>query len=112
MGTNYYLKYNVCSECGRHDELHIGKSSAGWKFIFHGYDDCGLNITDIDDWKTRTAGGKIFNEYGEEVKYSWFWELVENKQTNPHNRSNLHLDSNRREYYDKEGYWFNNYDFS
>lgn len=35
MGTNYYLHYNICSKCLKHNELHIGKSSYGWVFSLH-----------------------------------------------------------------------------
>jgi len=34
MGTNYYLIYNECKCCNRHDKVHLGKSSYGWKFTF------------------------------------------------------------------------------
>ncbi len=37
MGINYYHRTNICKECGRYDERHIGKSSHGWQFSFHGY---------------------------------------------------------------------------
>jgi len=36
MGTNYYHRTNICEKCGRFDETHIGKSSWGWTFSFHG----------------------------------------------------------------------------
>ena len=38
MGTNYYLvKEKHCEHCGHthKEEKHIGKSSAGWKFLFY-----------------------------------------------------------------------------
>ena len=52
MGTNYYLRarnkvleLDVCECCGKGtevmlvmpDDIHIGKRSHGWKFVFHGY---------------------------------------------------------------------------
>ena len=38
MGTNYYVAKNYCECCDRYDqEYHIGKSSYGWSFTFHGY---------------------------------------------------------------------------
>ena len=32
MGTNYYVHYNICECCERHDVMHVGKSSYGWAF--------------------------------------------------------------------------------
>jgi hypothetical protein len=37
MGTNYYWRDAPCNECGRYDEHHVGKSSAGWSFGFRAY---------------------------------------------------------------------------
>jgi hypothetical protein len=82
MGTNYYLtlKENPCPTCG-HDtsrDLHIGKSSAGWVFLWHGYkgddwDDspAGRDLTTPAEWfeflAERTGQGRaIRDEYGEE----------------------------------------------
>lgn len=65
MGTNYYLKTNVCSHCGRGAERkHIGKSSAGWCFTLHVYWEEG--IKDLPDWKAlfENSGNRIEDEYG------------------------------------------------
>ena len=47
MGTNYYLYYNVCECCGRQDSIHIGKSSCGWRFLFHWHP----NIRNVKEYK-------------------------------------------------------------
>jgi len=66
MGTNYYLRQNTCPHCGRGDEqIHIGKSSAGWCFslqVFEPYEDWTL-----DRWIERfnEPGAKIYSEYEE-----------------------------------------------
>lgn len=66
MGTNYYLRENACGHCGRSDDqLHIGKSSAGWCFSLHVIPEEGLNS--LDDWRIRWTKGRIFDEYGTEV---------------------------------------------
>jgi len=72
MGTNYYWRPNsqACKECG-HDpseEIHIGKSSAGWCFALHVTDE----IEELIDWRGvwRNGGGKIFDEYGREITAS------------------------------------------
>lgn len=61
MGTNYY-HYN--DETG--ERRHIGKSSVGWVFLVHVYEDEG--IRDLDDWEQRwqQPNTHIENEYGEQ----------------------------------------------
>lgn len=34
MSTDYYVRYNICSECNRYDELELGRYSSGWIFKF------------------------------------------------------------------------------
>jgi len=62
MGTNYYVKSDICEKCGRGDEdLHIGKSSTGWCFGLKVYPD--MNIHNLDDWKKYLKDKKVFDEY-------------------------------------------------
>ena len=60
MGTNYYARLNACVSCGRSDELHIGKSSAGWCFGLRVYPDRGID--DLDDWRPIFATAEIRDE--------------------------------------------------
>lgn len=63
MGTNYYAHRDVCAHCGRSDEaMHIGKSSIGWPFLFHGIEDEGLK--DWPTWKAwlMSSGSEIRDE--------------------------------------------------
>lgn len=68
MGTNYYAYRNTCPHCGRSDApMHLGKSSAGWPFLFQGDRD-----EDLKDWPTWKAwlmasGAEIRTEYGDVV---------------------------------------------
>ncbi|MFN2539563.1 MAG: hypothetical protein ABR549_15620 [Mycobacteriales bacterium] len=79
MGTNVYLHHDVCTCCGRPGAVvHIGKSSAGWVWLWRGYrgfeaEDLpfGREITSGDDWWEVLAGslggerlGRIVDEYG------------------------------------------------
>lgn len=86
MGTNYYHRINICETCGRYDEHHIGKSSGGWTFSFHGQRDddpdglLGGKVVSIGDWRQRLKFGPIFDEYGRHVDTEDFWELVEKKK--------------------------------
>ena len=96
MGTNYYALKKKPSLHSR--VIHIGKSSAGWKFLFQGYqcatgsdgfmyDD--LNINSLEDWKEFLKNDEyiILNEYDEEVSYKDFFDIVDEKQSedNPDN---------------------------
>lgn len=87
MGTNYYAIKRKLSLYN--SAIHIGKSSAGWKFLFRGYQDREwnygvdkLNINSIDDWKKyiKEKDLAIFDEYDEEISYDDFFEFVEEKQ--------------------------------
>jgi len=92
MGTNYYIRTKVpppCECCKRPyeaAELHIGKSSAGWKFNFRGYDGrdaddlpCGI-ISTAKRWREITSQFQIADEYDRIVPHDKFWKMVESKQ--------------------------------
>jgi hypothetical protein len=83
MGTNYYHRTNICEHCGRYDETHIGKSSAGWVFGFQAivnYDNCGHDIATYAQWLERLkAGGKIVDEYNGELTVEEFIKVVEDR---------------------------------
>jgi hypothetical protein len=78
MSTNYELYYNTCTCCGRSDILHIGKSAAGWKFLFRKHVGVAENV---QQWRDLTAKGAIIDEYGKVISYEDFWALVESKQS-------------------------------
>jgi len=71
MGTNYYVKDNICKCCERHDLIHIGKNSAGWVFIFN-----GMNITTVKKWSKYLAKKTIIDEYGKEMTFLEFWDKI------------------------------------
>lgn len=92
MGTNYYLRINNCEPCGRYDQIHVGKSSAGWSFGFRGhlhklmndqhpdwgYDHqspFGYPITSRADWaKAFTdTNGHLYDEYGSHIPDPLTW---------------------------------------
>lgn len=65
MGTNYYLSSEPCPHCGRRQPVrHIGKSSAGWCFALHVYQDEG--IKDLADWDVLFSqeGAVISSDHG------------------------------------------------
>jgi hypothetical protein len=73
MGTNYYtLKTQECPKCGHRttieeEDLHIGKSSAGWCFSLHAIPERGLH--DLADWQMlfKVDDPPIRDEYGRAV---------------------------------------------
>src|SRR3989304_4614388 len=89
MSTNYYLRENICDKCNRYDEIHIGKSSHGWRFLFEKWikdfeneypeDKIAMNY---EKWKERLTNSKgiIINEYEENVSPKEFFEFVEARQ--------------------------------
>ena len=87
MGCNYYAVKKKPSI--KKEPLHIGKSSAGWKFLFQGYQDKEmnwneppLNINSIEDWKEYLKNDElvILDEEDNELSYDDFFKLVEKKQ--------------------------------
>ncbi len=92
MGTNYFHRTNICEHCGRYNERHIGKSSAGWQFSFRGYrDEYHEGVPEIRSYSCWLAllenSGKIFNEYGEAMSLENFKSLVEMKRIEPGNHT-------------------------
>lgn len=79
MGTNYYVRLNICPTCKRpEEEIHLGKSSAGWKFHLRAND--YQYYKSWDEMKNWLKDKSIFNEYGEEKTCDYFIKLVESKQ--------------------------------
>jgi len=85
MGTNYYLKIyhgDICSKCGRSDELeeiHIGKSSSGWKFVIdtnHGAFNSFQEMRNI----LEKNPNKIFDEYGQNISLFELYSKIYNKR--------------------------------
>ena len=79
MGTNYYAKFEICDSCGRSEEIHLGKSSCGWTFMFQSHDDPPIkSYRDLLDWLDQ-SDAQIFNEYQEKITVKEFRDIVENR---------------------------------
>lgn len=106
MGTNYYMKFNLCDKCGRFDEIHLGKASCGWRFMLQ-YNDGKYYKTwkEMKEWlKDQIEKGAVIrNEYGEEVSLDEFIEIVESKRHEP-------IDE-YFDFIDEDGYRFDNGEF-
>lgn len=88
MGTNYYVVPNRPSI---EEPVHIGKSSAGWMFLFQDVREPYREVPviwhcyeDVEDWLYRhTVESEqyvIIDEYDEIISFNDFIELVARKQ--------------------------------
>ena len=113
MGTNYFAVSTKPTVC---HPIHIGKSSAGWKFLFHRVDiwdnyfsNDALNT--FPQWKKflekQTSNGNIviMNEYDKVVPLDEFLALVERKQSENNPDDFTYADN-------IDGYRFTNGEFS
>ena len=86
MGTNYFLHKppscgGVCAEHCHGEEIHLGKSSAGWSFTFQAFPDTGPPVMDFASWKAQLDGpGEIRDEYGQPVTAQELLDTVESKR--------------------------------
>lgn len=115
MGTNFYAKTNRCKTCGhKPEDIHLGKSSAGWQFTFQ-YNR-GKYYKNVGEMKEWLKGKVIRNEYGQRISRLAFWRMVKDKQT-PKNKN--HAKEMHKQYPNSrkvdliiEGYSFTNCEFS
>ena len=128
MGTNYYVATNHCECCDRYDEeYHIGKSSMGWAFSFHGYP--AERLVSWAAWKEFLKDKIIMDEYHERIDYDWFVNMIEtykapgyvNPQTGRKNQQRNDAMKNDKYYFgfdpdmewdDEDGYSFSSREFS
>lgn len=83
------------------EPIHIGKSSAGWRFLFDGNNQEWKTIQEFKDW---IANYEIYDEYGGKYTQEEFWIEVEAKQLAPTSTSKS-----------RNPYWYivvDNYEFS
>jgi len=137
MGTNYYIRYNICNCCKRYDEIHMGKQSMGWKFNFHVIEEqfpinewennakellknnIYINVK-LDSYKKTknfllkySKYVKIFSEYDREILIEDFLKIVESNQHNLsfYNYCVVH-NCLQSEYMDSDNYEFSPNNFS
>ena len=78
MGTNFYTRENECKHCERYEDIHLGKSSAGWQFSFQ-YNG-GKYYKNVEEMKGWLKDKEIRDEYNEKISYEDFWQKVESKK--------------------------------
>jgi hypothetical protein len=81
MGINYYVETQPpCDHCGRaFPVIHIGKSSAGWCFGLHVYDD-GILPATWREWQSFVKDRVIRNEYREVVTENDLTDVVTKRE--------------------------------
>lgn len=77
MGTNYYTAEKPpCDACKRpHEQLHIGKASGGWEFLFAPYPELGLVTAAA--WWAFIESRPIIDEYDRPVTLEELKAIVE-----------------------------------
>jgi len=116
MGTNYYIKANECECCGHKPRnIHIGKKSYGWKFLFQRHE----GLTSKAEWVEELRSDVLIeDEYGRSIQADDLIRSIEEWQSNELTGLNCHSlcgcsEDCRRwnesggEYLDAEGYRFN-----
>lgn len=76
MSTNYYVRPPQCGQpcqhCGQAQEIHLGLSSGGWRFLHRAYpsarpwDGIDWAVTDRASWLKLLDLGPIYDEYGDQ----------------------------------------------
>ena len=94
MGTNYYVRTppSCGGKCATHchgEEIHLGKSSAGWAFSFRAYPDPDPEfgpepvtwpVKDFASWLRLLDLGPVYDEYSREVTREELLERIECKR--------------------------------
>ena len=79
MGTNYYAVKKKPRIVKVYDEIHLGKSSCGWKFVFQEQEQYH-NFEEFKDFILNSKEYIIKDEYGRKIKPQELLDLIEEKQ--------------------------------
>lgn len=89
MGTNYYLHTKPCPCCGKsREEVHLGKSSYGWRFLFHKT----KQVYNYVSFCKFLEKGIIYNEYGDKYDAVDLIDLIEALQKDKEHQDAEHID--------------------
>ena len=109
MGTNYYAVKKKPSLYNR--TIHIGKSSAGWLFLFHDNDEFHT-YPQFKKWlenNVDTGEYILLDEEEQEITTNKLLEIIDKKQNDSHNLNNPDNFINAK---NVDGYRFTDGDFS
>lgn len=83
MGTNYYVHTPACADacehCSASEQLHLGKSSGGWRFLFQADEDWPREQA-YSLWLERAKLGEIRDEYDRPITLDELLKFVAVKQ--------------------------------
>lgn len=79
MGTNYYAVKKKPRIVKIYDEIHLGKSSVGWKFVFQEQEQYH-NFEEFKDFILNNNEWIIKDEYGKEISPNDLLKLIKTKQ--------------------------------
>lgn len=111
MSTNYYATIDPCSHCGRADDIvHLGKQSAGWKFLFN-YNH-GEYYTDYDSFVAFIQNNPVHSEYGHIIEPCDLLASIEARQSDKSHAKVFEGPEYNAFYIWREGYEFIDTEFS
>lgn len=80
MGTNYYVQTppcpNACEHCSATERIHLGKSSAGWRFLLYADPEWPRDEA-FAHWVRRALSGQITDEYGHQCTLADLMNLAD-----------------------------------
>src|SRR5690348_2560358 len=83
VGTNYYVHTptckDACEHCSASEQLHLGKSSIGWRFLFQADPEWPREQA-YSLWLERAKSGEIRDEYGDAITLDDLLAFVARKQ--------------------------------
>lgn len=86
MSTNYYVAVkgcpDACTHCAGTEQIHLGKSSSGWQFLFYA-DPNWPRDEAFAYWVRRALSGHITSEYGRTETLTHLLGIVEAKRGLP-----------------------------
>ena len=86
MGTNYFIRKDICPTCNRSKEkVHIGKKSSGWRFLFrtsieHFTPEKMLEYVELNKHS-------IYAEYNRKISYDEFMKIIKPKESDTRHSS-------------------------
>lgn len=107
IGTNFYA--NIKFQ-GHEDKIHLGKKSAGWRFLIRENRKYYRDVLGLFEF-VHSSGVEIVDEYGKDVKPSKFCMKVISTYVNK-NHKKSHLNTDMRGVYSLDGYEFCSVEFS
>ncbi len=79
MGTNYDAQVNHCESCERYDEIHIGKSSAGWRFQIEIHELYYKTSNELYEFLSK-KDVDVYDEYGKLISVEELFKIIEDKK--------------------------------